>query len=414
MACSGCSTEKGLPKGCRSNGACASGSCDVLPVSDWLSNMSQPVEALRFPFVEIRFKNDRKEFFNNTENIPLSLGDIVAVETSPGHDIGVVSLAGELVRSQMKHRKVTPSESLPKIYRKANQKDIDIWQNARNKEHQMMIDARRIAREIGLEMKISDVEYQGDATKATFYYTSESRVDFRQLIREYASAFGCRIEMRQIGFRQEASKVGGIGSCGRELCCSTWLTDFRSVSTSAARYQQLSINPQKIAGQCGKLKCCLNYELDSYLDALKDFPKIDMSLETANGRAHCVKINVFKKEVWLAYDNSNNATWYHFTVDQVKDFLKQNKQGKPTKSLEELNKEFNDTDRLFNKDLIEESSLQRFENQKTKRRRKRNPKANNPSRKKTNSAPKSDGTNNAKRNKNKKRYKKNKPNQKGD
>lgn len=414
MACTGCSTENGLPKGCRSNGACASGSCNVLPVSDWLSNMAQPVESLRFPYVEIRFKNDRKEFFNNSDNIPLSIGDVVAVEASPGHDIGVVSLAGELVRSQMKHRKVKPNDSILKIYRKANQKDIDIWQKVRSKEHQMMLDARRISRGLGLEMKISDVEYQGDASKATFYYTSESRVDFRQLIREFASFFGCRIEMRQIGFRQEASKIGGIGSCGRELCCSTWLTDFRSVSTSAARYQQLSINPQKIAGQCGKLKCCLNYELDSYLDALHDFPKIDMSLNTVNGRAHCVKISVFKREVWLSYDSSNNSTWYNFTVDQVKDFITQNKQGKPTKSLEDLNKEFNDTDKALNQVLIEESSLQRFENQKTKRRRKRSAKPNEDSNTKNIQGSKADGTNNAKRKSNKKRYKKNKPNQKGD
>ena len=278
MACSGCSTENGLPKGCRNNGACASGSCEKLPVFDWLANMSQPSDELYFPFVEIRFKNERKEFFNNKENLTIGIGDVVAVESSSGHDVGVVSLTGDLVRTQMNQKKVKVSEEIPKIYRKANQKDIDVWQGCREKEQQMMIDARRIAREIGLDMKISDVEYQGDGSKATFYYTSDGRVDFRQLIRDYASAFKCRVEMRQIGYRQEASKLGGIGSCGRELCCSTWLTDFRSVSTSAARYQQLSINPQKIAGQCGKLKCCLNFELDSYLDALKEFPRTDVEI----------------------------------------------------------------------------------------------------------------------------------------
>lgn len=192
-----------------------------------------------------------------------------------------------------------------------------------------MIEARRISRGIGLEMKISDVEYQGDGTKATFYYTSENRVDFRQLIREFATAFKCRIEMRQIGYRQEAAKLGGIGSCGRELCCSTWLTDFRSVSTAAARYQQLSINPQKIAGQCGKLKCCLNYELDSYLDALKDFPKHDIVLKSKGGEVSCAKIDVFKREIWLSYIKSDNVTWYKFSVEQVNEFCAKQEGAKP-------------------------------------------------------------------------------------
>lgn len=414
MACSGCNTENGLPKGCKNNGACASGSCGVLPVSDWLANMSQPVEALRFPYVEIRFKNDRKEFFYNIDNLSLMIGDVVAVETSPGHDVGTVSLTGELVRSQMKHRKVKPQEALPKVYRKANQKDIDIWQSSREKEHQMMMDARRIAREIGLNMKISDVEYQGDGSKATFYYTSESRVDFRQLIREFASAFRCRIEMRQIGYRQEAAKLGGIGSCGRELCCSTWLTDFRSVSTSAARYQQLSINPQKIAGQCGKLKCCLNYELDSYMEALKEFPRSDMLLETERGKAYCVKIDVFKKEVWLAYQDPTKSTWYSFQVDKVQKFLALNKDGKPTKPLEELNLKYNDVENSFNKDIIEENSLKRFENPKSKRRRKRNKKKFNKNKNNSSHQKKTDGTTNATRKKNKKRYKKKNNDKKGD
>ncbi|MDG4949401.1 hypothetical protein NLM59_00560 [Weeksellaceae bacterium KMM 9724] len=414
MACSGCSTENGLPKGCRNNGACASGSCEKLPVFDWLANMSQPVDILKFPYVEVKFKNDRKEFYYNIDNLPLVVGDVIAVEANPGHDIGRVSLSGELVRSQMKHRKVKPSEALPKIYRKANQKDIDVWQACREKEHQMMLDARRIAREIGLEMKISDVEYQGDGSKATFYYTSETRVDFRQLIREYASAFRCRIEMRQIGFRQEASKLGGIGSCGRELCCSTWLTDFRSVSTSAARYQQLSINPQKIAGQCGKLKCCLNYELDSYLDALKDFPRTDLLLETEKGKAYCVKIDVFKKEVWLAYQDPRLSTWYSFKADKVQKFLAENKAGKPTKSLEDLNQEYNEVASSFNKDIIEENSLQRFETPKSKRRRKRNKNTYSKNKNKSSDKTKTDGTTNAKRKPNKKRYKKTKPKKKGD
>lgn len=226
--------------------------------------MSLPNGVEAFNYVEVRFKNGRKHFFKNTENLSLSIGDVVATEASPGHDVGVVALTGELVRVQMKKKKVRQdSAEILKIYRKASQRDIDIWQEAREKEERMKIRAREIAIRLRLSMKISDIEFQGDGSKATFYYTAEERVDFRQLIKEFAREFNTRIEMRQIGFRQEASRLGGIGSCGRELCCSTWLTDFRSVNTSAARYQQLSLNPQKLAGQCGKLKCCLNYELDT-------------------------------------------------------------------------------------------------------------------------------------------------------
>ena len=411
MACSGCGTENGLPKGCKNNGACATGGCDKLPVFDWLANMSQPVESMRFPYVEIRFKNERKEFYNQ-ENLSLKIGDVVAVSAQSGHDVGVVSLTGDLVRTQMKIKNVKPNKDIPVVYRMANQRDIDVWQNCREKEHQMMIDSRRIAREIGLDMKISDVEYQGDGTKATFYYTSDSRVDFRQLIRDFASAFKTRIEMRQIGYRQEASKLGGIGSCGRELCCSTWLTDFRSVSTSAARYQQLSINPQKIAGQCGKLKCCLNYELDSYLDALKEFPKSDVTVETLNGRAYCAKIDVFKREIWLAYTNPAISSWFKFSVDQVNSFIADNKKGKNIKPLEELNLELNEPENLFSKDIVEENSLERFENQKTKRRRKRNNKPNQNKRKsnQNNSANSHPNKSGQKRNKRKKRYNKNQGN----
>ena len=373
MACSGCSTGNGLPKGCKNNGACGVDGCDKLSVFDWLSNMNQPLEELSCKIIEVRFKNERKEFFNNTDNLPLKVGDIVAVEGSPGHDVGIVSLTGALVKAQLKHKNIKDTDSLLKVYRFANQKDIDVWQECRKKEHQMMLDSRRISREIGLDMKISDVEYQGDGTKVTFYYTSENRVDFRQLIREFATAFRCRIEMKQIGYRQEAAKLGGIGSCGRELCCSTWLTDFRSVSTAAARYQQLSINPQKIAGQCGKLKCCLNYELDSYLDALKDFPRYDLIIKTAGGEASSSKIDVFKREVWLSYVKSSNMTWYKFTVDQVNSFIQENKKGKDIPSLEDLDKKYNKPeDNTFGGALLEENELNRFEEKKSKRRKKRN------------------------------------------
>ena len=229
----------------------------------------------------MRFKNGRKEFYRNTEKLTLSIGDVVATEASPGHDVGIVTLTGELVKIQMKKKGVNhTSPDVAKVYRKASQKDIDIWSDSRDKEEPMKVKARELAIAHKLEMKISDIEFQGVGSKVTFYYTANDRVDFRLLIKDYAREFSTRIEMKQVGFRQEAARLGGIGSCGRELCCSTWLTDFRSVNTSAARYQQLSLNPQKLAGQCGKLKCCLNYELDTYMDALKDFPDFETKLKT--------------------------------------------------------------------------------------------------------------------------------------
>ena len=276
MACNSCSTGKdGQPKGCKNNGTCGTDGCNKLTVFDWLSNMSLPNGEKPFPCVEVRFKNGRKHYYRNSENLSLSMGDIVATQAQFGHDIGMVTLTGELVKIQMKRKKIDPSdeENVLKIYRKASEKDINIWQTARDREEPMKVKARQFAIDLKLEMKISDIEFQGDGSKATFYYTAEDRVDFRELIKVYAREFKTRIEMRQVGFRQEAARLGGIGSCGRELCCSTWLTDFRSVSTSAARYQQLSLNPLKLAGQCGKLKCCLNYELDTYLEALESFPK---------------------------------------------------------------------------------------------------------------------------------------------
>jgi len=269
MECQSCSSGKGTPKGCGSNGSCGTSGCNKLEVYDWLGNMELPSGQPQFDMIEVQFKSTRKGFFRRGV-INVIKGDVVAVEANSGHDIGVVSLTGELVRMQMKKKKVlTNSDSIRKIYRKAQQADLDKWIKARELEHPTMIKARKFAGELDLNMKISDVEYQADNTKATFYYTAEDRVDFRELIKKMADEFKIRVEMKQIGVRQEAGRLGGIGSCGRELCCSTWLTDFRSVSTSAARYQQLALNPAKLAGQCGKLKCCLNYELDSYLDALK-------------------------------------------------------------------------------------------------------------------------------------------------
>lgn len=336
MACNSCSTSTGgAPKGCKNNGTCGTDSCNKLTVFDWLANMALPGGQAPFDCVEVRFKNGRKEFFRNSEKLTLSIGDIVATEASPGHDVGIVTLTGELVKVQMKKKGVNPDGEVLKIYRKASQKDIDIWSEARDREEPMKVRARELAIALNLEMKISDIEFQGDASKATFYYTANDRVDFRQLIKDYASEFKIRIEMKQVGFRQEAARLGGVGSCGRELCCSTWLTDFRSVNTAAARYQQLSLNPQKLAGQCGKLKCCLNYELDTYLDALKDFPDMETKLQTEKGEALCQKVDIFKELMWFAYVG-NNAVWHVLKVSEVKEILGLNKQGKKVASLEDF------------------------------------------------------------------------------
>ncbi len=335
MGCSGCSTSRGcsttsksLPGGCKNNGSCGTGGCNKLSVFDWLANMDLPSGQSQFDIVEIRFKNSRKEFFKNVNNLPLAVGDVVAVEASPGHDIGTISITGELVKLQMKKHNVNfDSAEIKKVYRKAKQTDIDKWQEAQKLEYNTMHRARTIAVKLGLQMKISDVEYQGDKTKAIFYYTADERVDFRELIKVMADEFKIRIEMRQIGARQEASRLGGIGSCGRELCCSTWLTDFRSVGTSAARYQQLSLNPLKLAGQCGKLKCCLNFELDSYLDALHDFPDVNnVKLETEKGRAFHQKTDIFRRTMFFSY-TSEPDNFIALPVDRVKEIIELNTKG---------------------------------------------------------------------------------------
>ncbi|MDX2171985.1 MAG: regulatory iron-sulfur-containing complex subunit RicT [Bacteroidota bacterium] len=331
MGCSsGCGTESnGIPKGCNNNGSCGTESgCNKLTVFDWLGNMNLPDGQSAFPVLEIRFKNSRKEYYKNVNNLPLNVGDAVAVEASSGHDIGIVSLTGELVKLQLKKRNISlDSEEIKKIYRKAKQNDIDKWKEAQALEVDTMYKARTIALKLGLAMKLSDVEYQGDKSKAVFYYTAEARVDFRELIKVLAVEFGVRIEMRQIGARQEASRLGGIGACGRELCCSTWLTDFRAVSTSAARYQQLSLNPLKLAGQCGKLKCCLNYELDSYLDALKEFPEMEgKRLQTKKGDAFLQKTDIFKRTMYFSY-RSEPDVFIPLNVTAVKEVLEANAKG---------------------------------------------------------------------------------------
>ncbi|OMP32160.1 regulatory iron-sulfur-containing complex subunit RicT [Mangrovimonas sp. DI 80] len=382
MGCNSCSTGKdGQPKGCKNNGTCGTDSCNKLTVFDWLSNMSLPQGQEPFDGVEVRFKNGRKQYYRNTENLSLNIGDIVATQAQSGHDIGMVTLTGELVRIQMKRKKidVNNQDEVLKIYRKANQRDIDVWSKARDKEEPMKVKARQFAIDLKLKMKISDIEYQGDASKATFYYTAEERVDFRELIKLFAKEFRTRIEMKQVGFRQEAARLGGIGSCGRELCCSTWLTDFRSVSTSAARYQQLSLNPLKLAGQCGKLKCCLNYELDAYLDALKDFPKTEIKLYTEKGVALCQKTDIFKGVMWYAYEGEW-MHWHKLTVEQANEIIEKNKKKQKVASLEEYAAELVEDTKTEFENVVGQDSLTRFDSPKGKRKRKNNkrkPRRNN-------------------------------------
>lgn len=383
MGCSGCSTGRGcstastgLPGGCKNNGSCGAGGCNKLNVFNWLANMELPGGQPEFDIVEIRFKNSRKEFFRNVNNLQLNVGDVVAVEASPGHDIGIISISGELVRLQMKKQKLDPaSAEIKKVYRKAKQSDIEKWQEAQGLEQATMYRARTFAVKLGLQMKISDVEYQGDRTKAIFYYTADDRVDFRELIKVLAEEFKVRIEMRQIGARQEASRLGAIGSCGRELCCSTWLTDFRSVSTSAARYQQLSLNPLKLAGQCGKLKCCLNYELDSYMDALKDIPEVNnVKLETEKGRAFHQKTDIFRKRMFFSYTHEPD-NFIQLTVDRVKEVMEMNKEGnKPADLLVHVEKKVIEKSPDY-ENVVGQDSLTRFD--KSKKQKPRNKNNNN-------------------------------------
>jgi len=374
MSCGNCTTqENGQPKGCKNNGSCGIDSCNKLAVFDWLSNMTLPNHQEPFNIAEVRFKNGRKHFFKNTKNLSLSMGDVIAVEGSPGHDVGVISLMGELVKIQLKKKRLSEdSEDIKQIYRKASVRDIDIWQASRNREEDVQRKSRLIILRLGLKMKLSDVEFQGDGSKATFYYTADERVDFRMLIRELASSFSIRVEMRQVGLRQEAARLGGVGSCGRELCCSTWLTDFRSVSTSAARYQQLSLNPQKLAGQCGKLKCCLNYELDSYLEALKAFPRTDVTLKTEKGLAIFQKMDIFKGMIWYAY-KENPINWHALKAEQAIEIIDLNKNGKTNFSLEDFGLDFEESAPAF-ADVVGQESLTRFDKPKRRKKRHRNKK----------------------------------------
>ena len=403
MSC-GCRTSGDSSHSCGSKSETGCDKVDTcgnsykLNVFDWLE----------CDYVEVRFKNERKNFYHHINKLPLHIGSIVTVESSSGYDVGVVSLTGELVRIQMK-KKNFGEEQASKIIRIATQKDVEIWQNSRKKEEEVKKEARKIALNLNLEMKISDIEYQGDGSKITFYYTAEGRVDFRQLIKEYAAVFRAKVDMKQIGYRQEAAKLGGIGSCGRELCCSTWLTDFRSVNTNAARYQQLSINPLKLAGQCGKLKCCLNFELDSYMDALSHFPSSSTVLDTEKGKAFCIKIDVFKKRMWFAYVD-NSILWYDLDIQEVKEMISMNKKGNKIPPLEEYKtQELSAPTKEI--DLIQENNIDRFEKKKSNKKPKNKEKKNTSPKeeKNNNNAPKQNNSEQQKPNNKKNNKKRNNP-----
>lgn len=351
--------------------ACKCKGCGKLHVHDWLGDIESTRSSCSY--VEVRFKNTRKGFYDNVNGLQLSPGDIVAVESSPGHDIGIVSLVGELVVEQMKkcgYRQNT--NELKKVYRKAKPTDIEKWQEAINLEHSTMLKARQIALDLKLDMKIGDVEYQGDKTKAIFYYIADERVDFRELIKILAERFRVRIEMKQIGARQEAGRIGSIASCGREICCSTWITNFNSVTTNAARYQEISLNPQKLAGMCGKLKCCLNYELDAYLDERKDFPEVKAPLETEEGQVYFLKTDIFKRVMWFSYDRDAAVNVTAVPVERVKEIIKMNKNNsRPARLLiEEQQKPKVELDYA---NVVGQESLTRFDD-KRNRSRKRNKK----------------------------------------
>ncbi len=329
-------TEKSNHKtvaGC-SSGGCSTGGCNKMNAYDWLSNMEVPT-SMRYNVVEIKFKGGRKEYFRNTNNLELYTGDFVICEMPTGYHIGSVSLQGELVRLQMIKKGIQDDENIRKILRIAQDKDIEKHQQAIARDLPTMYRVREIAKDLKLGMKVSDVEFQSDNTKATFYYSADDRVDFRELIKLLAAEFKIRVEMKQISLRQEAARVGGIGSCGRELCCSTWLTDFRAIPTSAARYQNLSLNPAKLSGQCGRLKCCLNYELETYLDALSDIPTVEKPLKTEKGIAVLQKTDIFRRIMWFSYNNDIN--WHSLPIHKVVEIMKMNEQGLVPSSLEDLN-----------------------------------------------------------------------------
>ena len=364
--------------GCDAFASCdGCNSCNKLDVRDWLGDIP-PAPNADCDICEVRFKNTRKGFYRNVNHLDLEVGDMVAVEASLGHDIGVVSVKGPLVKLQMKKARLRPDAEFKKIYRKAKQSDIERWKQVIAKEDQVMLKSRQIAESLRLNMKIGDVEFQGDGSKAIFYYIADERVDFRELIKIMADEFKIRIEMKQIGARQEAGRIGGIGPCGRELCCTTWITNFVSVSTNNARQQELSLNPQKLAGQCGKLKCCLNYEIDAYLDAQRDFPSVRQPLETLEGTAYHQKTDIFKRVMWFSYDQNSSANITVVPIDRVKEILAMNKRGEKPDTLLLNDKNADQNTPQTKKEIVDEfvdasdsEDITRFDSLKKKKKKKK-------------------------------------------
>ena len=339
---------------------------------DWLADV--PGNAESTDLVEVQFKNTRKGYYHNVNNLDLRKGDLVAVEANPGHDIGVVTLTGRLVKLQIKKANLKSQDDIKRIYRIAKQVDLDKWKEAKSREHATMIQSRQIAKDLGLKMKIGDVEYQGDGNKAIFYYIADERVDFRQLIKVLAEAFHVRIEMKQIGARQEAGRIGGTGPCGRELCCATWMKNFVSVSTNAARYQDISLNPQKLAGMCAKLKCCLNYEVDNYVEASRKMPPKDAVLETADGLFYQFKVDILAGLITYSSDKNLASNLETITADRAKEIIELNKNGEKPLSLMENGKVKESSKHI---DLLNESDLSRFDKAKKKKKKNKNNNNNN-------------------------------------
>ena len=350
---------------CMNSKGCCKKQGDKLNTYDWLCDI--PESQYATDYVEVQFKNTRKGYYLNSNKIPLEKGDIIAVESTPGHDIGTVTMTGKLVLMQMKKHRIRSDAEIRRVYRKAKPVDLEKFEEAKSKEHETMIRSRKIAEGLGLQMKIGDVEYQGDGNKAIFYYIADERVDFRQLIKDLAEAFHVRIEMKQIGARQEAGRIGGIGPCGRELCCSGWICNFVSVSTGAARLQDISLNPQKLAGQCAKLKCCLNYEVDDYMEAQRKYPSREIPLETQTGTFYHFKTDIFKNQMQYSTDKNAAANVVTISSERAYEIINMNKKGfKP----ESLNMKAGETQSQKEYQDVLEESLTRFDIAKKKKKKK--------------------------------------------
>ncbi len=375
MACKSCtsgacgSTIAGESvAGCQSNGSCGTGACNKMNVFDWLSDLDVP-SFQRYDIVEVKFKGGRKEYFRNADTLQLHTGDAIVIDSGSGAHIGIVSLQGELVRLQLLKKGIKDDDSIKKIIRIANEKDLEKHEQSIARDLPTMYRTREIVRDLKLSMKVSDVEYQSDGGKATFYYSSDDRVDFRELIKLLATEFKVRIEMKQISLRQEAGRIGGLGICGRELCCSTWLTDFKNVTTSAARYQNLSLNPVKLSGQCGRLKCCLNYELETYMDALKNIPTVEGKLLIRKGKASLQKTDIFKRMMWFGVEGEE-SNWIPVSCDRVAEIIELNKKGIIPESFENLSPDSPEPEKLSVSEL--NSDLDRMDKKYTKNRNQQN------------------------------------------